>query len=152
PNGGFAVCQGRKQTLPVGLCSLMTTGLFGSQAKREIARVMTAVAGLESRSLRHLCVNEWVRTQIADRDVRQVVLTLVRHTTYCTDPARLSAEAAMDQLQLSLRSRVLFVHNGWASLIQRLETATIAAGGMVVRGTRVRAVETHDATASHVIL
>src|SRR5262249_30707758 len=39
PNGGFAVCQGRKQTLPVGLCSLMTTGLFGSQAKREIARV-----------------------------------------------------------------------------------------------------------------
>jgi glycine/D-amino acid oxidase-like deaminating enzyme len=152
PNGGYAVWRGRKHTLPVGLCSLMTTGLLGPRAKREIASVMAAVGELDRRSLRHVSIGEWVRTQIAADDVRQVVLAFVRHTTYCDDPGLFSAEAAIDQLQLSLRSRVLYIHNGWRSLIDSLATETKAAAGLVVRGTRVQAIDIRDERASAVIL
>jgi phytoene dehydrogenase-like protein len=152
PNGGYAVWRGRKHTLPVGLCSLMTTGLFGPGAKREIAHVMTAVANLDSRSVMHLSIGDWTRRHIVDDDVRQVVLAFVRHTTYCDDPDRFSAEAAIDQLQISLRSRVLYVHNGWRALIDSLETAMKAAGGLVVRRARAIGIDIRDACASAVIL
>src|SRR5262245_64570011 len=39
PNGGFAVWRGQRFTLPVGFCSMLTTGLFGPHAKREAARL-----------------------------------------------------------------------------------------------------------------
>lgn len=152
PNGGYAVWRRRKHTLPVGLCSLLTTGLLSARAKREIARVMRAVADLNSQSLQHVSIGDWARTHIADDDVLHVVLAFVRYTTYCDDPDRLSAAAALDQLQLSLRSRVLYVHNGWSSLIGALERAARAAGAIIVRGVRAHAIDVRDGRAQTVIL
>ena len=152
PNGGYAIWRGRKHTLPVGLCSLLTTDLFGPQAKREIARVMTAIADVDSRSLQHVSIGAWAKMEIADEDVRQMVLAFVRYTTYCNDTDRFSAAAAVDQLQLSLRTRVLYVHNGWGSLIASLERAAKALGVLIARGTRAHAIDIQDGRARAVLL
>src|SRR5262245_36674775 len=45
-NGGFAIYQGRRHTLPTGLTSLLTTGLLTLPAKLEFATLLTAIRSI----------------------------------------------------------------------------------------------------------
>jgi len=141
PNGGLAVCRGRGYTLPVGFCSLLTTGLFGACAKREIARFLTSMSRVDLDALNRISIGDWLRINLRDQDVIQLVLAFVRHSTYCDDPERQSASAAVDQLRLSIGGPVLYIHHGWGALVARLQQAAGAAGVEIVRNRRVVAVD-----------
>jgi phytoene dehydrogenase-like protein len=144
PNGGIAVWRGRQYTLPVGFCSLLTTGLFDACAKQEIARLMTSLRRIELEPIEHVSIGEWVRAHLRDPNVIQVVLALVRYTTYSDDLNRLSASAALDQMRLSVASAVLHVHHGWGTLITCLQQAASVTGVEIVRGRRVANVDVAD--------
>jgi len=141
PNGGIAVWHGHKHTLPVGFCSLLTTGMFDARAKQEIARLMTSLRHIELEPLEHVSIEEWVRIHLHDPNVIQVVLSLVRYTTYSDDLNKLSASAALDQLRLSTTGAVLYVHHGWGTLIASLQQAAALAGAEMVRERRVTAID-----------
>jgi phytoene dehydrogenase-like protein len=147
PNGGIAVWRGRKYTLPVGFCSLLTTGLFDACAKQEIARLMTSLHRIELKPLERVSIGEWVRSHLRDSNVIQVVLALVRYTTYSDDLNRLSASAALDQMRLSVTGAVLHIHHGWGTLITSLQQAAAATGAEIVRGRRVAGVDVADGQA-----
>jgi phytoene dehydrogenase-like protein len=151
PNGGFAVWRGRKFTLPVGCCSLLTTALVGARAKREIARLLTSLPTLRLEELEHLSIADWLRTRMHERDVVQLILAMVRYTTYCDDPEQQSASAAIDQLRLGM-TRVLYIHHGWASLVASLRRTATAAGTEVVAGQRVVALNVAGGRAVSVVL
>src|SRR5262249_26975739 len=146
-NGGDAVWHRRKKTLPTGFCSLLTTGVFCPRAKREVARVMTSLASVSVLSIQQISIGEWLRAHVVDGDVMPLMLALVRYTTYCGDADQLSAAAAIEQLQLSLRGSILYVHNGWGTLVDNLEEAATAAGATILRGKRVVAVNIVDGRA-----
>jgi len=150
--GGYAVWRGRKYTLPVGFCSLLTTGLFDAGAKREIARFMTSLPTLQLDALERVSIEEWARTHLSDPNVIQLVLAKVRYTTYCQDLDLLSASAALDQLRLSVSGAVLHVHYGWGALVTSLEQAAVSTGTEIVRGRRVIAVTATDGFATGVRL
>jgi len=152
PNGGFAVRRRRMFTLPVGLCSLLTTGLLGSRAKRQLARLMTSLDSVRVSDLERLSIADWLRTFRLEDDVIEIVLGLVRYTTYCDDPDRLSASAAIDQLRLSVRGDILYVHRGWGELVERVAGSASAAGSVFVRGQRVSAIQAANGRASGVTL
>src|SRR5258706_2154776 len=120
PNGGLAVWRGRRYTLPVGCCSLLTTDLIGASAKRELARLLTSMRTVNVDEIQDVSIGAWLRTRSREPDVIQLVLAMVRQATYCDDPDRLSASAAIDQLGLSMRGAVLCLHHGWASLVASL--------------------------------
>jgi phytoene dehydrogenase-like protein len=140
PNGGLAICRGVKHTLPVGCFSLMTTGLLGLSAKRDMAAFLTEVPTIDVSSLHGVPLAEWLRTRVRDPDVVQVVLALIRFTTCCDEPDRLSAAAAIDQLKLSLMGSVLYIHQGWGTLVAALQSAAVSSGVTVVTGQSVAAV------------
>jgi phytoene dehydrogenase-like protein len=152
PNGGLAVWRGRAYTLPVGCCSLLTTGLLGARAKREIARLLAAMPAIDIRALHHVSIGDWLRIHVEDADVIQLMLALVRFTTYGNDPERQSASAALDQLRLSMSGAVLYVHHGWGTLVAALQTAAVAVGAQVVRGCRVVAVNATGGRVTGVML
>lgn len=152
PNGGFAVWRGRKYTLPVGFCSLLTTGLFGPDAKREIARLMTSLRTLDLEPLERVAIGDWTRAHLQDAHVIQLVLALVRYTTYSDDPDRLSASAAIDQMRLSVTGAALHVHHGWGTLITSLQRAASSTGAEIVRGSRVAAIDVAGDRATGVTL
>ena len=151
PNGGLAVWHGRAYTLPVGFCSLMTTGLLSARAKRELAQLLASLKAVSVDAVQRVSIAQWLRTRVTDADVTQLVLCLVRQATYCDDPARLSASAAIEQLRLSLYGDVLYVHRGWASLVAALHTAAIENGTSIMSGSRVISIETACGRASHVM-
>lgn len=151
PNGGFAIWRQTKHTLPVGSCSLMTTDLFGLAAKREAARFLAAIPAMQLSALHHVSLSQWLRSQIHDPRVIEFVLALVRFTTYANDPDRLSAAAAVEQLALSA-GPVLYIHQGWGTLVAALRSAAVASGATIVSGRRVTAVNVEGRRAVSVTL
>ncbi|HEX7795217.1 MAG TPA: FAD-dependent oxidoreductase [Vicinamibacterales bacterium] len=151
PNGGFAVWRGRRFTLPVGLCSMLTTELFGPHAKREAARLLASLRAIDIAPLDRVSFLDWLRTRVDDPDVMQLVLAFVRSATYSDDADRLSASAALDQLRLSMSGAVLHLHQGWEALVTRLRLAATASGVTMSQG-RVIAVNGDGTQATSVTL
>ncbi len=152
PNGGLAMFGGRKHTLPVGCCSLLTTGLLGAAAKREIARLLASIPSTDTSGLQDVPIAEWLRTQVCDLHVTQLVLAFIRFTTYCDEPDRQSAAAAIEQLKLSLTGAVLYVHHGWRSIAVTLRAAAESTGTRMVVGQRVAAINVDHGHAHSVTL
>jgi len=152
PNGGVAVWRGRPYTLPVGFCSLLTTALLPAHAKRELAQLLVLLKTMPVDTLQRVSIAQWLRTYTSDHDVKQLVLCMVRQATFCNDPARLSASAAIEQLRLSVSGDVLYLNRGWASLVASLRTAAIANGTAISNGSRVTSIDATGVRASHVTL
>jgi len=152
PNGGVAIRGGVTHTLPVGCFSLLTTGLLSLSAKREMARFLAAVPSFEVSALQSVPVAEWLGTCVRDPCVLQFALALIRFTTYCDEPERLSAAAAVDQLKLSLMGSVLYVHQGWGTLVAALREAAVSTGATLVTDRAVAAVNVQVDRAASVTL
>ena len=88
---------------------------------------------------------EWIDSAVGTPDGRAVVASVLRTATYTADHALLDAGAAARQLRLASRG-VLYLHGGWASLVDGLADAVRTAGGQIRTRAVVDAIE-HD---SHV--
>jgi phytoene dehydrogenase-like protein len=141
PSGGFALRQGRLHTLPVGLGSLLATGLVSLPAKLEVARVLARLPQLDPGPLDAVSVADWLATATPRDDVRQVLAALLRVATYADAPERQSAGAALAQLQRAHRFGVLYLDGGWQTLVDGLRQAAVAAGARVLVQSQARALE-----------
>src|SRR4051794_38492236 len=108
-NGGYAICGGRLYTLPVGLASLLTTGVLSVAGKIEIARIQTALPKVDTAAIQRQTLDEWLERNLSCADARNVLRMLVRVSTFTDDPGRQSAGAAIEQLQLGLKGSVLYL-------------------------------------------
>ena len=144
-SGAFAVVGGTKHALPGGFLSLLTTGLFGLPAKLETARLLAGFGRIDARPLARIPMSEWIDTNVRQTSVRQLVGALVRVATYSHDPARLSAGAAISQVQSALGEGVLYLDGGWQTLVDGLRATARAAGVRIVASARATAMEHTDA-------
>jgi phytoene dehydrogenase-like protein len=140
-NGGFALLAGRRHTLPVGFASLLTTSVLSLHGKFELARFQTRLASIDAKVLQHETLSSWLESHVSDAGVRQLLLMLVRVTTFTNDPERQSAGAAIEQLQLAFRGSVLYLNGGWQTIVDGLRRAALAAGVRVVSGAHAVGVE-----------
>ena len=152
PNGGMAILGGVKHTLPVGCLSLLMTGLLGPSGKREIGAFLADVPTIDVSSLQSVSLQAWLRTRLRDPEVLRVALAMIRFTTYCDEPDRLSAAAGIGQLKLSLMGSVLYIHKGWGSLVAALESAAESRGATIVKGQSVAEVNVGAGRAASVTL
>jgi len=127
-SGGFAVRDGVRHTLPGGLVSLLTTGLFGVGAKLEVARLLGSIAKIETAPLAGLPVDRGLERVASRPEVRDLLRALLRLATYTNEPERQSAGAALDQLKLALKDNVLYLDGGWQTLVDALRAAAEKAG------------------------
>ncbi|MEK7829475.1 MAG: NAD(P)/FAD-dependent oxidoreductase [Acidobacteriota bacterium] len=140
-DGTLAINGGRKHSLPGGTLSLMTTSLFGFSAKLEAARALTALPKIDAATINHLTVNEWLNSEIRNEDLRRLLASLFRLSTYANDPDRLSAGVAVAQFQMALTKSVLYPDGGWQTLVDGLRAKAEQAGVKIVAEVRVTKVE-----------
>jgi phytoene dehydrogenase-like protein len=140
-SGAFAIRGGSKHALPGGFLSLLTTGLFGLPAKLETARLLAGFGRIEAEPLARVSVAEWLRTSVRHPDVRPLVEALVRVATYGNDPERMSAGAAIAQVQGALGTGVLYLDGGWQTLVDGLGAAAVQAGARLLTSARAAAIE-----------
>src|SRR5512143_1545291 len=103
-SNGYAVARGVKHALPAGLVSLISTSLMRLPAKFEVARLLGGLPRIEAARYETRSVDEWVDESIRHDEVRALVHALVRVSSYTNDPQRLSAGAAIRQMQLAFSS------------------------------------------------
>ena len=85
-------------------------------------------------------MTEWFDDEDLPEDVRALVLTLVRVTSYGNAPELMDAGAAVAQLRAGLQG-VRYVDGGWQGIVDGLARALAAAGGTLHAGTAVGAVD-----------
>lgn len=151
-NGGLAIRDGIKYTLPVGCLSLLTTGLLGPSGKREIAAFLAGVPTIDLSRLQDVSLAAWMTTRLRDPQALQVALAMIRFATYCDEPDRLSAAAGIEQLKLSLTGPILYIHRGWGTLVAALEGAAESSGATVVTRKAVTAINMNARRAVSVAL
>ncbi|MCG8589393.1 MAG: FAD-dependent oxidoreductase [Proteobacteria bacterium] len=138
-SGALARREGRLHALPGGFVSLLTTGLFGLAEKLEVGRLLAGVRRLDTTALDAVPLGEAVDSMLRHEPVRELLHALCRLTGYHHSPDLLSAGAALHQFQLSFGG-VLYLHGGWASLVEALADRARAAGATLESGVRVRGV------------
>ena len=134
---GYGFAEGRLQPLPTGLRSFLTTKLLSAGAKRESIALLPRLLWLDTQSLHGVTLRRWLDRTIRHEELRQLVLMLVRTTTYAADCDRLSAGAALVQTKLGLVGNVDYIDGGWRVLVDGLRDAAQAAGVRIVADTRV---------------
>jgi phytoene dehydrogenase-like protein len=140
-NGGYALNRGRLHTLPVGVASLLTTGLLGIGGKLEIARIQTTLPKADASALQRQTLADWLDTNVSHADARAVLEMLVRVSTFTDDPERQSAGAAIEQLQLALAGSVLYLDGGWQTIVNGLRSAAAKGGVTIVENAHVVGLE-----------
>ena len=134
---GYGFAEGQLQPLPTGPRSLLTTKLLSAGAKREFIALLPRLLRLDTRALHNVTLRRWLDRTIRHEELRQLVLMLVRTTTYAADCDRMSAGAALAQTKLGLVGNVDYIDGGWRVLVDGLRDAAQAAGVRIVADTRV---------------
>lgn len=141
--GATALRAGTLHRLPAGPASLLGTGLFGFRSKLDFLRVLLRLPRLDTTALQATSLESWLGSALRHEPARGLVEALLRLSTYSNDSARLSAGAAIAQLQLALKAGVSYLDGGWRTLVEGLQRCAEAAGGRIFTGARVDSVE-HD--------
>lgn len=120
--------------------------LLDGADRLDMVRAMAAIPrdarGARLRDLDTVPFAAWLDEHVTRPRVRELILALVRLSSFTHDPARQSASAAVRQLQTSLYG-VWYLHDGWQQLVDGLRTAALDAGAEISARARVSAVE-HD--------
>lgn len=134
--GSYAIRAGRAHTMPAGLVSLMTTGLFSLGDKLAVARVLSALPRLDPEPYRGKPLRAWVEASARSREVREFLYAMARVATYANAPDLADAGAAIEQIQRALGG-VVYLHGGWQTLVDGLRDAALAAGAEIATGVRI---------------
>ena len=125
---------------PTGPGRLARTPLLKPASRIRFGRLMTRLPRLDTARLVGRSVTEWFDDEDLPEDVRALVLTLVRVTSYGNAPELMDAGAAVTQLRAGLQG-VRYVDGGWQGIVDGLAQAFAAAGGTLHAGTAVGAVD-----------
>ncbi|HXI13437.1 MAG TPA: FAD-dependent oxidoreductase [Thermoanaerobaculia bacterium] len=146
PGEGLAIRDDGSHKLPASFLSLATTTLLDGSAKVEAAMLLQKLRWRKSSVSDTLSVREWLDQQIHNPDVRLLVEALIRLSTYCDEPDLQSAGAAVRQLQSAVRRGVLYVDEGWQTLVDGLRAAAVSSGVNFVSNSKVVAVNEEGGT------
>ncbi len=125
--------------MPFSPGAIARTDLLDDDGRRAMSRSMEALAGKiapdSGESVAH-----FLSRISANETVRAVLEVLVRLTTYCHAPENLDASAAIAQVRLGFKG-VLYVDDGWGTLVEGLHRAAGALGVQIRTSSTVSAVD-----------
>lgn len=106
--------------LPADARTLMTTTLLGWRGRLGVGRVLGGIKRWKPRELAGVSVAEWVDGMHLPADAADLLLALVRVSSYGHAPQVMSADLAAEQIQLALGAGVRYLDGGWQSMVDSL--------------------------------
>jgi phytoene dehydrogenase-like protein len=151
-SGGHALLGDALHTLPTGFLSLVSTDVCDLSAKLELGKLLGTAAWIDAAALDGVTVTAWLEGALRSPATRAVVAAFLRVSTYGGDMHRMSAGAAVAQLQHAYEHNVLYLDGGWRTLVDGLRSAAERAGATIRTGARAASVDTMDDVVNGVIL
>jgi phytoene dehydrogenase-like protein len=140
----LAIDQGRVHALPSGLASMLATDVIGLGAKIDAARALVAVSRADAGGLRGVTWRAWTESVTRRPEVRAILDAFARLSTYANAPDRAAAGATIAQIRLAMDHGVIYVHDGWQTIVDALDRAARAAGVRITTGASVASIAPHD--------
>ena len=135
-------------TLPIEPKSILSTSLLSKREKLSLLRVLMALNSTKPKSVAHLPLAEWVAQQTSSKKIQGLIYAFARLATYANHPEKLSTAVFLFQLQLSMKHNVLYLDNGWQSLVDGLRQQAVAAGATIQTEAKVTAIMEDDHSAT----
>ncbi len=120
PRRSLAIFQGEILDLPLDTASTMATKLLSMADKIEWGLLMGNLAKSDLSSLQNVSLSQWLKSTVKSERVQELFTAMVRLSTYCNNPQKISAAAAIQQLLLVQQEGVLYLDHGWQSLVDSL--------------------------------
>jgi phytoene dehydrogenase-like protein len=135
PLGGYRLALGGgDHLLPTTARTLVRTGALGLRSKVQFGRLLAVLPRLVAADLAGTSAAGWIADQDLRPDAAATLRALTRVATYCGDLDRLSADAAVGQLQAASGRGVLYLDGGWAQLVAGLARQVELRPGSPARG------------------
>ncbi|MDI1450996.1 FAD-dependent oxidoreductase [Polyangium sp. 6x1] len=146
PTGGgaYAIDGEILRALPMGPVSLLTSSLLPFVGKIEVARLLAGLGSLDVATVAGMSFEAFLRKKVRTPEARDVVRALIRLSTYTSDLERLAADAAISQFQLGTTRGVIYLHEGWQTMVKGLAGVARAAGAEIVASAKVVSVVRED--------
>ncbi|MDI1483803.1 FAD-dependent oxidoreductase [Polyangium sp. y55x31] len=143
-SGAYAIDGELLRALPTGPVSLLTSSLLPLIGKIEVARLLARLDKVDVTALGETSFEAFLTQKVRTPEARAVVRALIRLSTYSSDLTRLSADAAISQFQLGTTRGVIYLHDGWQTLVKGLAGVARAAGAEIVAGAKAVSVVRED--------
>ncbi|MFC0238287.1 phytoene desaturase family protein [Fictibacillus phosphorivorans] len=137
---GYAIWNDKLFELPGSLGAMFKTKLLTWSNKTELVRVMLMLKTIDAASIPHMSLREWAEKEIKNPMVRNIFYSLTRTSTYCIDYDQLLANAAIQQVQQGLKG-VLYVNNGWQSIVESLRNKALTAGVTIYTNKKISSID-----------
>ncbi|THE12208.1 FAD-dependent oxidoreductase [Bacillus timonensis] len=125
PTKGKILHNDKIYDLPATAISLLTSPLLSWKAKKELFSFFIKYKTIDTNRIKNIPLHQWLQHKMKNEVARQLILMLSRLATYSNEPERISAGAALKQLQLG---NAIYLHYGWQSMINALEKRATEAG------------------------
>ncbi|MFC5528826.1 phytoene desaturase family protein [Cohnella yongneupensis] len=119
----FRGLDGKDEAVP--FFKLLLGSFLKWSEKTELIRFYAGIRKTDTSALSDVSLQSYLETHISSPRVRDIALALVRVSTYCHAPALLSAGAVLEQLK---QAQVLYVNEGWQTLVNQLTEQAKLAG------------------------
>lgn len=150
-SGGFPdlsandfIADGRRLTMPTNAQALLLHADFSVREKWELIRVMLAIQKAQKKNpnadLASMSTRDWLHSICQSPRMQNFFEGMFRLVTYSADLDRLSADAGIIQFQLGAGG-VLYLNDGWQSLVDGLLEANRAAGTEFHPGSGIESLE-----------
>jgi phytoene dehydrogenase-like protein len=127
--------NGTLHKFPLGPTGFFNSSLMTmSERLRLIALFLKLFRG-EPAAVAHETVLSWIERHTEAAPVREMLLSLMRTSTYANDPAQLSMDVFMRQIQMA--TGITYLDGGWQALVDALETAARDVGVKIRTGSRI---------------
>lgn len=141
PNtNGYAIWNNELFELPGSLGAMVKTKLLTWSNKTELVRVMLKLKTIDAATIPRMSFREWAEKEIKNPIVRNVFYALTRTSTYCIDYDQLLANAAIQQVQQGLKG-VLYVNNGWQSIVESLRNKALTSGVTIYTNKKITSID-----------
>ncbi|MFW5940330.1 MAG: phytoene desaturase family protein [Chloroflexota bacterium] len=135
-DGALVMQDNALHQLPADPRSFVRNDLMSVGERMALVIALLKVLRTKPASAAHLSAEDWVNRHTTSPAARDLLLMLMRVSTYCSAGAALSAEVFLRQLQLTLHHGVLYLDGGWQKLVDALHQKVREAGVEIVRGCR----------------
>ncbi len=112
----------------MGLRSLFSKQFLNGLEKVRLAKLMFHLSKMDVNSVSNESLQAWVEREINDPMVRHFFYAFCRTTTYTYAPTLQLARPVIRQIQRVLKEGVLYVDDGWESIVTELRSKAVSYG------------------------
>lgn len=135
-----ALIDGEPYRFPDSPQAVLATKAWGWLDKMAFFNFARKLMMTKASNHKHISWPTWIEQNVANPNIRDFAYTMGRIATYTNDPD-LSAGATLHQLQMVLKSNVLYLDGGWQQWVDMLAEAAQTAGATIHTGVGVKSVE-----------